>query len=97
MPIEVKILDSELTGFSAPAQDRLREAMQEYATSVVQEANRIESSRNIGHGPNEITSAMVSSAVVVQQQGLGPRTPKYTNEIDKNYQRITLRLLRLHV
>ena len=72
MPIDIKIDESELAGFSIPAKDQLWDAVTEYSLSLIREANRIESSRNAGHGISEITSAMVNDAAVVQRQGLGP-------------------------
>lgn len=72
MPIEIIIDESKLAGFSEPAKDRLRDVVLEYSLLLVREANRIESSRNTGHGPAEVNSAMVNDAAVVQRQGLGP-------------------------
>ncbi|MAK80677.1 hypothetical protein [Phenylobacterium sp.] len=73
MPIDVRVEDADLTGFSQPAKDALEKASQEFLHSVIAEANRLESSHNTGKGPPEVTQAMVSDAVVIQKRSVNQR------------------------
>ena len=93
MPIEIKIDDTDTEGFSTPAKEGLREAVEDYASSLIEEANRIEAVRNTGSGPPEITHGMVSDAVIVQRTGLGKRNNSYASKI----LRITAAILALIV
>lgn len=81
MPIEIKIGDGDMTGFSAPAKEGLRKAVDDYASSLIAEANRIEAGRNTGNGPPEITHGMVNDAVIVQRQGLGSPQKKFSSKV----------------
>lgn len=76
--------DSDLSGFSDTAKQRLKKAAEEYVDGLIQEANRIEAARNTTNGPPEVTSGMVNDAVIVQRSGLG--SPKHS---------LSLKLLRL--
>lgn len=79
MPVQVTIEDADLAGFSDAAKARLSDAAHEYVGSIIEEANRIEVSRN-SHGPSEITHGMVTDAVIVNRRGLGIRQ---TNGLSK--------------
>jgi hypothetical protein len=71
MPIQIKIEDSDAAGFTEPAKDRLRKAAEDYVSSLIAEANRIEAGRNLQDSPTEVTQAMVTDAVFVLRRGLG--------------------------
>ena len=71
MSVEVRIPDDGLTGFSEQAQKLLKEATAEYATDLIEEANRIEAGRNSTSGPPEVTRGMVDDARVLLRRGLG--------------------------
>ena len=73
MSIDIKISDDTLSGFSDEAQTRLRDATVEYATDLIEEANRIEAGSNSTNGPPEVTGAMVNDARVVLRRGLAPK------------------------
>lgn len=81
MPLEIKIQDGDIVGFSAPAKTRLHRAVEDYASSLIAEANRIEAGRNIGKGPPEITQGMVNDAVMVLRQGLGSFQSKLSSKV----------------
>ena len=69
MPIEIEIPDSDLLGFTEHAQERLREEALDYATDLVEEANRVEAGQNPTDGPPEITTSMVNDAEVLMRRG----------------------------
>lgn len=74
MPLDIQIADDDLKGFSAQARDRLKGAMTEFATDLIEEANRIEAGRNATSGTPEVTRGMVNDAKVSLRRGLG--TPR---------------------
>lgn len=74
MPVNIEIFDVDLQGFSDPAKEKLSDAVTQFSTSLIEEANRIESGRNATNGVIEITRSMVSDAALVLRRGLG--TPK---------------------
>jgi hypothetical protein len=71
MPLDIRIPDDDLTGFSDQAKERLKEATSEYVTDLIEEANRIEAGRNPTSGPPEVTRGMVNDAKVLLRRGLG--------------------------
>ena len=73
MPIEIRIGESELIGFSDPAKNGVQTAGVDFLKAVIAEANRLESAHKSGGGPVEITQAMVVDAVVIQRRSLGAR------------------------
>jgi hypothetical protein len=73
MPIDIRIEDADLVGFSDPAKEGLQKAGLEFLKAVVAEANRLESGHNIAGGPVEITQVMVADAVVIQRRSIGAR------------------------
>lgn len=70
MSVEIQIPEDGLTGFSQQARERLKEATAEYATDLIEEANRIEAGRNSTSGPPEVTRGMVDDARVLLRRGL---------------------------
>jgi hypothetical protein len=72
MPVVVEIDDSDLKGFSDQAKQRLAVATEEYATNLIEEANRIEAGRNYGRGMPEVTLSMVTDAQELLRRGLTP-------------------------
>ncbi len=83
MPIEIKIDDSDVDGFSKPAKKRLEEAVKEYASALILESNRIEVGRNSGSGPPEVTQGMVSDAVIVRGRALGTHQTRSSSKLVK--------------
>ena len=71
MPEQIEIADDKLAGFSAQARTRLKDAVAEYATDLIEEANRIEAGRNSTTGPPEVTRGMVIDAKDLLRRGLG--------------------------
>jgi hypothetical protein len=74
MPLDVQISDDDLKGFSPQARENLKEAITDYATELIEEANRLEADRNATSGTPEVTRGMVTDANVSLRRGLG--TPK---------------------
>ena len=70
MPIDIRIEENALTGFSGQAKDHLKSAVRDYSTELIDEANRIEAGRNAVGGTPEVTQSMVSDAVVLIRRGL---------------------------
>ena len=71
MPEEIRIPEDSLAGFSQQARKRLREATAEYATDLIEEANRIEAGRNSTNGSPEVTRGMIDDARILLRRGLG--------------------------
>jgi hypothetical protein len=71
MAINIQIPDSDLVGFSDQAKERLKEAMLDYTSNLIEEANRIEAGRNSAKGTPEITRGMVNDANDLLRRGLG--------------------------
>lgn len=71
MPIDIQISDSDLNGFSDQAKATLKEAILEYSSQMIEEANRLEAGRNSTNGPPEVTRGMVSDAKIFLQRGMG--------------------------
>ena len=69
MPVDLKISEADLKGFSQPARDALKKAVAAYATDLIEEANRIEAGR--GSPEPEVTRAMVDDAAFALRRGLG--------------------------
>ena len=74
MSVEIKIPEKDLSGFSEQARQRLKEAVAEYASDLIEETNRIEAGRNSTTGPPEVTRGMVNDAKLLLRRGLG--TPR---------------------
>jgi hypothetical protein len=71
MPIEIRLEDADVVGFSEPAKTGVQQAGIDFLRSVIEEANRLESGHNTGGGPVEVTQGMVADAVVIQRRSLG--------------------------
>ncbi len=71
MPVDIQIPDDDLRGFSPDACEHLRKAASEYATNLIEEANRIEAGRNSTGGNPEVTRGMVNDATILLRRGLG--------------------------
>ncbi|GLK67040.1 hypothetical protein GCM10008179_06780 [Hansschlegelia plantiphila] len=76
MPLDFQIAEDDLGGFTAPAREHLKKAVEQYAVDLIKEANRIEATRNSTDGTTEITQGMVNDAVSSQKQTFG--SPKIT-------------------
>ena len=68
--MDFSIDDSNLKGFNPAAKDTLKETCHKYTSDVIEEANRIESTRRSAKGAPEITSIMVTDAEVLIRRGL---------------------------
>ncbi len=73
MPIDIRVDDADLAGFSDPAKDSVRKAGEEFIKHVINEANRLESGQNTSGGPVEITKAMVDNAALIQRHAIGSK------------------------
>lgn len=73
MPIDIRVEDADLVGFSDPAKDGVKRAGEDFIRHVVAEANRLESAQNAGTGPVEITKGMVANAALIQRHAVGGR------------------------
>ena len=70
MPVEIQITEDKLGGFSEEARTHLKAATTEYATKLIEEANRIEAGRNSTNGRPEVTGGMVNDAQLLLGRGL---------------------------
>ena len=68
--MDIEILDENLKGFNSQAKIKLSEATTEFAGDLIEESNRLESSRNTTGNEPEITSSMVNDAQVLIRRGL---------------------------
>lgn len=73
MPLDIRVDDADLAGFSDPAKEGVRKAGDDFIKHVINEANRLESAQNVGGGPVEITKAMVDNAALIQRHAFGSR------------------------
>ena len=73
MPIDIRVEDTDLVGFSDPAKDGVKKAGEDFVKHVIAEANRLESGQNAGSGPVEITKAMVDNAALIQRHAIGSK------------------------
>lgn len=71
MALDIQIPENDLNGFSDEARDHLKKATADYATDLIEEANRIETGRNSTGGSPEVTRGMVDDAKVLLRRGLG--------------------------
>lgn len=71
MPIDIRVEDADLAGFSDPAKEGVKQAGEQFIKHVINEANRLESGQNSGGGPVEITKAMVDNAALIQRHAIG--------------------------
>jgi len=81
MPVDIQIADEDLSGFSNPAKGKLKEAVADYASDLIDEANRIEAGRNSTGGNPEITQGMVNDAKILLRRGLGAPKTKVWSKI----------------
>lgn len=68
--MEIQISEDDLKGFNDKAKDKLSEAATEFIGDLIEESNRLESSRNTTGDDPEITSSMVNDARVLIRRGL---------------------------
>lgn len=68
--MNIEISDSSLKGFNDQAKAKLSEATFEFVEDLIEESNRLESSRNTTGNDPEITSSMVNDAQVLIRRGL---------------------------
>lgn len=68
--MEIEINDNNLSGFNKNAQNELKKVATEYIDDVIEESNRIESSRNTTGKNPEITSSMINDANILIRRGL---------------------------
>jgi hypothetical protein len=68
--MEIIIPDDDLKGFNEKAKSKLKEASKEFVNDLIEESNRLESSRNTSGDDPEITSSMVNDAIILIRRGL---------------------------
>ncbi|MDD5759591.1 MAG: hypothetical protein PHI06_10990 [Desulfobulbaceae bacterium] len=68
--MQIQIPEDSLNGFNDKAKEKLSEAATEFVGDLIEESNRIESSRNTTGNDPEITSSMVNDARVLIRRGL---------------------------
>ncbi len=73
MPIEIRVEDADVEGFSIPAKEGVKKAGEEFIKRVINEANRLESAQNTNGGEAEVTAAMVDNASVIQRHAIGTK------------------------
>jgi hypothetical protein len=78
MPIDIRVEDTELAGFSDPAKEGVKKAGEDFLKKIIVEANRLESVQNSGGGPVEITKGMVATAAMFQNHAVGPQKTSLT-------------------
>src|SRR5680860_1429373 len=62
MKLEIDIKDEKVENLSPPAETRLKTVVSKYSNDILDEASRIETTRNSGHSP-EITATIIDDAV----------------------------------
>jgi hypothetical protein len=62
MKLEIDIEDEKVEHLSPPAESRLKTVVSKYSNDILDEASRIETTRNNGHSP-EITATIIDDAV----------------------------------
>jgi len=68
--MEIIVPDDDLKGFNEKAKSKLEEASKEFVNDLIEESNRLESSRNTSGDDPEITSSMVNDAIILIRRGL---------------------------
>lgn len=68
--MEIDIPEDNLTGFNDKAREMLSTATSEFVEDLIQEANRLESSKNFTGDDPQITSNMVNDARVLIRRGV---------------------------
>lgn len=68
--MDIEISDNDLKGFNNQAKAKLSEAATEFIGDLIEESNRLESTRNTTGSDPEITSSMVNDARVLIRRGL---------------------------
>lgn len=68
--MDIEISDNDLKGFNNQAKAKLSEAANEFIGDLIEESNRLESTRNTTGSDPEITSSMVNDARVLIRRGL---------------------------
>lgn len=91
--MEIKIPKKDLYGFNVKAKEKLEEASKEFINDLIEESNRVESSRNSTSNDPEITSSMVNDAEVLIRRGLS----KSKNSIRFKLLRVAAAVLSLSV
>ena len=78
MKLEVDIEDEKVKNLSPPAEVRLKTVVTKYSNDILDEASRIETTRNTGNSP-EITATIIDDAVHFNKRfrvGKKKTTPK---------------------
>ncbi|WP_152607704.1 hypothetical protein [Aeromonas hydrophila] len=68
--MDINISNEDLNGFNEQAKAKLSEAATEFIGDLIEESNRLESSRNTSGNDPEITSSMVNDARILIRRGL---------------------------
>ncbi|MCF5716794.1 hypothetical protein GS629_00415 [Aeromonas veronii] len=68
--MDINISNEDLKGFNEQAKAKLAEAATEFIGDLIEESNRLESSRNTSGNEPEITSSMVNDARILIRRGL---------------------------
>lgn len=68
--MDINISNEDLKGFNEQAKAKLSEAATEFIGDLIEESNRLESSRNTSGNDPEITSSMVNDARILIRRGL---------------------------
>lgn len=68
--MEIQISEVDLKGFNDRAKEKLSEAATAFIGDLIEESNRLESSRNTTGDEPEITSSMVNDAQILIRRGL---------------------------
>lgn len=68
--MEIQISENDLKGFNNKAKGKLSEAATEFVGDLIEESNRLESTRNTTGDDPEITSSMVNDARILIRRGL---------------------------
>ena len=79
--MEIDVDDNDLAGFNVNAKEELKKSAKEYINDVIEESNRIESSRNSTSNTPEITSSMINDAKILIRRGLAMPKKKIGTKI----------------
>jgi len=85
MKIEIEILDSKLENLSDSAQKQLKDISRKHVEDVLDEASRLEASRNNTDNDPEITAAIINDAVEY--------TKKYRFSKRKSFREILIQVI----
>lgn len=81
MPVTVSIPDSSLQGLSAPARQELESKIQDFATDLISESNRIEATNRSPSDAADVSAQMVRDACTFVRRGMISKPPSVSSKM----------------